>query len=64
MKTYIFGIAHFSNGTTKTSRNFVNGDAFSRWANAQFRKDDDVTVEEYNYQKGVWDYKLVCTWHA
>ena len=64
MKTYIFGIAHFSNGTTKTSRNFVNSDAFSRWANAQFRKDEDVTVEEYSYQKGVWDYNLVSTWHA
>lgn len=64
MKTYIFGIAHFGNGVTKTSRNFINGDAFSRWANAQYRKDEDVTVEEYNYQKGIWDYKLVCTWHA
>lgn len=64
MKTYIFGIAYFSNGTTRTSRNFVNVNAFSHWANAQFRKDADVTVEEYRYQKGIWDYKLVCTWHA
>lgn len=64
MKTYIFGIVYFSNGTSKASRDFVNADAFSRWVNAQFIKDEGATVEEYNYQRGILNYKLVCTWHA
>ena len=66
MKTYIFGIAKFTDGTEKTSRDFVNYSAFSNWANAQFRKDEGVTVEEYHWK---WvgheiDMKKVCTWHA
>ena len=64
MKTYIYGIAHFSNGEIKASRNFVNYGAFSNWANAQFKKDKGVTVEEYHFRWGEWVSKKVSTWHA
>lgn len=63
-KVYIFGVAKFSDGTTKQSRDFRNYSAFSNWANAQFRKDENVTVEEYTFTWGVWDFKLTSTWHA
>lgn len=64
MKNYIFGRAIYSNGTTKTSRNFVDSKAFSRWANAQFRKDEEVTVEEYEINRADWAIIKVATWHG
>ena len=57
-KTIIYGIARYSDGTYKTSRNFVNPEAFSRWANEQFRKDNEVVIWEYH------DHKEVRTWSA
>ena len=64
MKNYIFGIAFFADGTTKHSRNFVDDKAFSRWANAQFRKDEEVTVEEYEMNRSDYAIIKVATWHA
>lgn len=55
-KEIIFGIAKFSNGKMLTSRNFVNAEAFSRWANKLFLKDESVVIQEYrNFEKySVW----------
>ena len=64
MKNYIWGVATFSNGKTKTSRNFVNYWAFSNWANAQFRKDENVTVIEYKMDGKTFESTITCTWHA
>lgn len=64
LKNYIYGVAYYSNGTQKTSRNFTDPAAFSRWANKQFRKDEQVTVYEYHYNTNDFDFKLACTWHA
>ena len=64
MKNYIYGIADYSNGTTKMSRTFVNYEAFSNWANAQFRKDENVTVREYKMNGETFKSDLVSTWHA
>ena len=63
-KVWIYGYAHFTDGTQKKSRYFVSAAAFSRWANAQFNKDEGVTVEEYAMNKN--DYAVIhtCTWHA
>lgn len=58
MKTIIFGIAKFKDGTTKESRNFVNSEAFSRWANKQFLKDMEVIIFEYR------DFKQYSIWSA
>lgn len=63
-KNYIYGIAYYSNGTTATSRYFVDPEAFSRWANKQVRKDEYVTVEEYHFNMVDFETKLACTWHA
>lgn len=57
-KEIIFGIAKFRDGKTKESRNFVDTEAFSRWANKQFLKDEQVTVFEYR------DFKQYSIWHA
>lgn len=63
-KTYIFGMAYYTDGTHKTSRIFTSPDAFSRWANNQFRKDEGVTVYEYQFSEHDIEPKLACTWHA
>ena len=62
-KIHIFGVAIFSDGTQKISRDFVSPEAFSNWANAQFKKDEGVTVEEY-HSYAVGEFRKVCTWHA
>ena len=52
--------AHYSNGEIKC-RWFVTEKAMSNWANAQYRKDEEVTVEVYT------DFLLknkFCTFHA
>lgn len=64
MKNYIWGVAEYSDGTTKTSRNFVNYSAFSNWANAQFKKDKNVTIKEYKMNGKTFKSELISTWHA
>lgn len=63
MKNYIYGIAEYSDGTKKVSRNFVNYSAFSNWANAQYRKDQNVTVKEYKMDGKTFKSELVSVWH-
>lgn len=63
-KTYIFGTAFYSNGSMKNSRNFIDHEAFSRWANNQFRKDEGVTIWEYEMTAPDYEVKQTCTWHA
>lgn len=60
---YIYGIAYYSNGKSKRSRMYRNPDAFSRWANAQWRKDHDVTVEETQLDMNAFEVVGACTWH-
>ena len=62
-KKHIFGVAIFSDGTQKISRDFVSPEAFSKWVNAQFKKDEGVTVEEY-HDYAVGEFRKVCIWHA
>ena len=64
MKNWIYGFAYFSNGETKYSRKFVDEKAFSRWANAQFRKDEQVTINEYEMDRKTYNIRKVATWHA
>lgn len=54
----IFGIAQFPNGESRVSRNYVDPEAFSRWANKQFRKDERVRVTEFR------NYKVYSEWRA
>lgn len=63
MKTYFYGTAIFTNGRTATSRNFIDYDAFLRWANRQYVKDNGVTVDEYTYDTDTWTVRKVGTWH-
>ena len=58
MKEIIFGIARLSNGELKTSRNFTDPEAFSRWANRLFLKDNEVVIKEYR------DFKQYSVWSA
>ena len=53
--------AIFSNGEMKI-KYFVTEQAMSKWANAQFRKDENVTVEVWNGFS--IDGKKYCTYHA
>ena len=53
--------AHFNDGTIKC-RCFCTEEAMSKWANKQYRIDEDVTVEVYE-GAGVTDKKY-CTYHA
>ena len=62
MKKTTYGNAVYSDGTSKWSRRYTDKEAFSRWANKQFRVDEGVTVYEYEFDGD--DLKLVCTWHA
>lgn len=62
---YINGIAYFSDGTTKFSRQFRTKEAFSNWANKQFRIDENVTIDEYELDvDNDFESKLVSTWSA
>lgn len=62
---YINGIAYFSNGTTKFSRQFRTKEAFSNWANKQFSIDEKVTIDEYKLDvDNDFECKLVSTWRA
>lgn len=63
MKTYIYGIAYYSDGKIKNSRNFVDYKAFSRWANAQYRKDNEVLIEEYRYNNIEYNIDKFAIWH-
>lgn len=63
-KVWIYGYAYFTNGEKKKSRYFVNATAFSRWANAQYNKDEGVTIEEYAMDKDDYFVTHTCTWHA
>lgn len=63
-KTYIFGTAFYTNGTCKNSRNFTDPEAFSRWANKQFSKDEGVTIYEYEMTAPTYECRQTCTWHA
>ena len=63
-KNYIFGIANFSNGIKKMSRNYVDKEAFSRWANAQFRKDEQVHIEEYEMSAVDFSVQKTADWRA
>lgn len=63
MKNYIFGIANYSDGTSKISRNFTSSEAFSRWANKQFEQDHSVTVYEYEMDRKTFGIKETSTWH-
>ena len=51
-------IAYYTNGSTK-ERFFATEKAMSKWANAQYRKDNGVTVEVWN---GIFESKY-CTYH-
>lgn len=63
-KVYIYGIAYYSDGTSKTSRNYIDPEAFSRWCNRQFHIDEDVTIYEYHWDMSTLESKQVSTWHA
>lgn len=54
----IFGIAQFPSGERRVSRNYVDPEAFSRWANKQFRKDERVRVTEFR------NYEVYSEWRA
>lgn len=62
-KTKIWAIATYSNGSMKTTRNYTNREAFCRWANNQYNKDEGVTIEEYHMDEN-FESTLYCTWHA
>lgn len=53
-------IATYSDGSMSKCRAFVTEQAMSNWANAQFRKDEGVTVTVW---EGYTD-KVYCTYHA
>lgn len=53
-------IAEYSNGTMSNCRWFCSEQAMSNWANAQFRKDEGVTVTVW---EGTTD-KVYCVYHA
>lgn len=53
-------IANFENGEIK-SRFFATEQAMSKWANQQFRKDENVTVEVFS---GFGFDTRYCTYHA
>ena len=57
-KEIIYGIARLSNGKYVESRSFVNPEAFSRWANKMFLKDNEVIIREFR------DFKQYCIWSA
>lgn len=61
---FIWGVAKFPNGKENISRNYVDPEAFSRWANKQFGKDERVTVLEYQTDRTTFDSKIVSTWRA
>lgn len=53
-------IATYSDGSMSKCRAFATEQAMSKWANAQYRIDEDVTVT-------VWEgytNKVYCTYHA
>ena len=56
--------ATYSNGTTSSLRWFATEKAMSKWANAQFRKDEGVTVQVWNGFGGFVNNDLFCTYHA
>jgi len=53
--------AHYANGEIKC-KCFCTEQAMSNWANAQYRKDEDVTVEVYEGAGMIG--KKYCTYHA
>lgn len=53
-------VAYYSDGTSSKLRFFCTERAMSKWANAQYDKDEDVTVQVY---VGLTD-ELYCTYHA
>ena len=62
---YIYGVAYFSNGTSKTSREFRKQEAFSKWANKQFIIDEEVIIKEYEIDTDDnYSIRLVSTWSA
>ena len=56
-------IAEHNNGEQKV-RNFATEKAMSKWANEQFRKDENVTVHVYNGIEGLLNNSKYCTYHA
>lgn len=55
-----YAIATYSDGSMSECRFFCTENALSNWANKQYKKDNDVTVN-------VWDAKTdkpYCTYHA
>ena len=57
-KDLIIGYAKYSNGKTKMSRIFTDPEAFSRWANKQYLKDEEVVITEYR------NWEVYSTWSA
>lgn len=53
-------IAEYSNGTMSKCRWFATEQALSNWANAQYNKDEEVTVTVW---VGLTD-KVYCVYHA
>lgn len=53
-------IANYSDDTSSKIRYFCSYEAMSKWANAQFRKDEGVTVLVW---VGLTD-EVYCTYHA
>lgn len=53
-------MAEYANGTTSKIRAFCTEQAMSKWANAQYRKDNDCTVTVWN---GFSD-SVYCVYHA
>ena len=61
MKNYFWGIAEYSDGTERISRNFANYGAFVNWINYQFRKDKNVTIKEYKMNGKTFKSELIST---
>lgn len=53
-------IAEYSDGKTSRCRAFATERAMSKWANAQYRKDEGTTVTVW---EGYTD-KVYCVYHA
>lgn len=58
------GQAYYSNGKTSKLRWFATEKAMRDWANAQFRKDEGVTVYIWKGFGGFVNNDLFCTYHA